>query len=276
MPTFTADGVRLHYEDTGSGSPVVLLHGVWMSSRFFGAQTATGALPGCRTIALDFRGHGASDKPTDRHTIASYASDVRALIEHLDLREVTLVGWSMGAFVAWEYLATHDDDRVTGLVVVDESASDFAWPGWDYGVIDAPTMLGLSSGLQTDQRAVAAHFAPEMFATPRTDADLAWMVDVMCSVPPTIASTVLLEQTLVDYREALSAITVPTLVCFGRDETLLPVAAGEDLVARIPDSSLVVFEHSSHCPFIEEPELFNTTLAHFATTRTVAGVGTAT
>jgi non-heme chloroperoxidase len=266
MPTFNSNGANLHFEETGDGSPVILLHGVWMSSRFFVEQTTPGAVAGCRVIAPDFRGHGESDKPTDHHTIASYAADVRALIEHLDLQDVTLVGWSMGAFVAWDYLGTYDDDRVTRLVVVDESASDFQWPGWAHGVIDPAMMLELSTGIQTDQRAVMTHFAPEMFATPQGEADLGWMVDEMCSVPPAIASTVLLEQTLVDYRDKLAAVRVPTLVCFGRDETLLPVAAGEDLISRLPNASLTVFEKSSHCPFLEEPELFNETLARFATT----------
>ena len=263
MPTFTSHGAELHFEDTGQGVPVVLLHGVWMSSRFFVEQLKPGAIDGCRVIALDFRGHGASDKPLDKHTMQSYAADLRALLEHLDLQNATLVGWSMGAFVAWEYLGTHDDSRVARLVVVDESASDFRWPGWEFGVIDPATMLELSSGLQVDQRAVTTHFAPEMFATPRTAQDIAWMVDEMCTVPPAIASTVLLEQTIVDYRDRLGAVTVPALVCFGRDETLLPVAAGEDLVRRMPNARLQVFENSSHCPFLEEPELFNATLARF-------------
>jgi pimeloyl-ACP methyl ester carboxylesterase len=268
MPSFTSSGAQLHYEDTGEGPAVVLLHGVWMSSRFFSEQLRPGAVPGCRVVALDFRGHGASDKPLDGHTMSAYAADVRALLEHLDLRDATLVGWSMGAFVAWEYLEAHDDDRVARLVVVDESASDFQWPGWEFGVIDPAAMLALSDGLQVDQRAVTSHFVPEMFVVPPSPSDTEWMVAEMCAVPPAIASTVLLEQTLVDYRDRLAAIEVPALVCFGRDETLLPVAAGEDLVARLPNATLEVFEDSSHCPFLEEPARFNQVLARFATAST--------
>lgn len=103
VPTFHSNGALLHYEDSGDGRPVVFLHGCWMSSRFFTHQTAPGALPGCRVIAPDFRGHGRSEKPLDGHTMAAYADDVRNLIETLDIHDVTLVGWSMGAFVAWEY-----------------------------------------------------------------------------------------------------------------------------------------------------------------------------
>lgn len=65
MPTFHSNGALLHYEDSGDGRPVVFLHGCWMSSRFFTHQTAPGALPGCRVIAPDFRGHGRSEKPIE-------------------------------------------------------------------------------------------------------------------------------------------------------------------------------------------------------------------
>ncbi len=262
MPWYTSRGASLHYKDGGDGQAVVLLHGVWMSSAFFRDQQ-TQALGGLRVITPDFRGHGESDKPSDGHTIAGYAADLHELLTVLDLREVTLVGWSMGAFVAWEYLHNHGIDRVSALVVVDEAASDFAWSGWQYGLIDSETLRELNAGLQSDQRAVAEHFALEMFAKQPQPADLDWIVAEMCKVPPAVASAILIDQTLVDYREILPNLTVPTLVCYGRDEKLLPVAAGEDLVQRIPTAELVVFENSSHCPFLEEPDLFNLTVADF-------------
>lgn len=266
MPTFHSNGALLHYEDSGDGRPVVFLHGCWMSSRFFTHQTAPGALPGCRVIAPDFRGHGRSEKTLDGHTMAAYADDVRNLIETLDLHDVTLVGWSMGAFVAWEYLTAHTDDRVSRLVVIEESVSDYSWPDWHLGAIDATAIAELSSGLQTDQRSVAAHFASAMFASPLDPQEMEWMVEEICAVPPVIASTVLLQQTLVDYRETVKQFTVPSLVCFGKDEILLSLAAGQDLAERLPDAELLVFERSSHCPFIEESERLNQAITRFATT----------
>lgn len=260
-------GAQLHYSDVGSGKPVVLLHGVWMSSEFFRRQTMPDALDGCRVISLDFRGHGLSDKPLDGYSIAGMAEDVSALLQHLALDDVTLVGWSMGAFVAWEYLLTFGTTNVGGLVIVDESASDFSWPEWQFGVIDPASLAALSTGVQGDQIGTMEHFVPEMFVATPQQQEAEWMVAEMCKVPPVVATTILVEQTLVDYRDRLGEVTTPTLVCFGRDEKLLPVAAGEDLVARHADARLVVFESSSHCPFLEESELFNQTVSHFATQR---------
>jgi pimeloyl-ACP methyl ester carboxylesterase len=266
MAWYESRGARLHYRDDGHGPVVVLLHGVWMSSQFFRHQTSE-AFGGVRVIAPDFRGHGRSDKPLDGHTVAGYAADLKALLDELDTRDVTLVGWSMGAFVAWEYLRQESDRRVTGLVVVDESASDFAWPGWDHGVITVETLRELNAGIQADQRAVMEHFAPAMFAAELPTADQAWIVEEMCQVPPAVASAILLDQTLADYRESLSELTIDTLVCFGRDAKLLSVAAGEDLVTRIAGARLQVFENSSHCPFLEEPAAFNASIAEFVARR---------
>jgi non-heme chloroperoxidase len=82
-------------------------------------------------------------------------------------------------------------------------------------------------------------------------------------LPPVVANSILFDQTTRDYRDMLSRIDVPTLLCFGADEKLVPVAAGEHLRSAIQKSELVVFEQSSHCPFIEEASSFNDLIALF-------------
>ena len=82
-------------------------------------------------------------------------------------------------------------------------------------------------------------------------------------MPESIASSILFDQSIVDYRDFLPAIHVPTLLCFGRHEKVIPVAAGEHLHKNIPNSELVIFEDSCHCPFMEESDLFNETVNGF-------------
>lgn len=117
------DGVELYYEDVGMGDPILFIHGVWMSSRFFKKQ-----LPyfrqKYRAISIDLRGHGQSSHADSGHTVATYAKDLKEFIKKLDLRDVTLVGWSMGAFVIWEYIHQFGEDGIKGTVIVDELASD--------------------------------------------------------------------------------------------------------------------------------------------------------
>ncbi len=107
MPAVTLGNVTLHYEDQGSGTPVLFIHGVWMSSRFFTPQL-DGLSDRCRVLSLDMRAHGQSAHVHSGHTVAQYARDVHAFIEHMGLSEVVLAGWSMGAFVIWEYIKEYE------------------------------------------------------------------------------------------------------------------------------------------------------------------------
>jgi pimeloyl-ACP methyl ester carboxylesterase len=97
---------------------------------------------------------------------------------------------------------------------------------------------------------------PLMFKEPPSAEDQAWMVEELLRLPPGIAGSILFDQTLVDYRETLSKVSIPTLLCYGRGDTV-PVAAGEYMRDRMPNAQLVVFEESNHCPFLEEPDRFN-------------------
>jgi pimeloyl-ACP methyl ester carboxylesterase len=263
MATITVRGVELYYTERGEGRPVVFLHGVWMSGRFFDRQLGPVG-ESCRAIALDFRGHGRSEKPESGHTVPEYAADLRAFLVELALRDVVLVGWSMGAFVIWEYVKQFGCDRLAGTVVVDEAASDFAWDGWTHGIVGPVLLRDLNEGVQSGRDGLIQHFIPLMFKEEPAAEDVAWMAEKMALAPAGTASAILLDQTLRDYREELAAVTVPTVVAVGRDEKLVTLAAGQYIVDRIPDARLVVFEQSSHCPFLEEPERFNAVIREFA------------
>ena len=217
----------------------------------------------CRVIALDLRGHGLSEKTEHGHTVPEYAADLRAFLDALALREAVLVGWSMGAFVIWEYVKQFGTDGLAGTVIVDESASDFAWDGWPHGIITPQMLRDLNEGVQSGRAELIQHVVSLMFKHDPAPEDVAWMAEEMARPPAGVASSILLDQSLRDYREDLAAVTVPSLVVFGADEKLLPVAAGVHLVEHLPNARLVVCDGSSHCPFLEEPELFNQTLLEF-------------
>ncbi|MHB1929778.1 MAG: alpha/beta fold hydrolase [Acidimicrobiales bacterium] len=252
------EGTVLHYEDEGSGPPVVLLHGVMMSGRFFERQLG-GGLAGHRVIVPDFRGHGRSSKVLSGHTVANYARDLSRLLQDRGVERPVLVGWSMGAMVVYEYLKTYGAQSVRGIVIVDQPPSDFAWEDYAFGVLTPQALAEMIEGLQLDQAAVAAEFAQLMQHEPSEDVT-AWMVDEILRVPAAVASTILADQTLQDYRPLLPTIDCPTLVMFGRDPKLTPPEAGAWIAERIPGARLEVFESSSHCPFHEEAERFNAVL----------------
>jgi pimeloyl-ACP methyl ester carboxylesterase len=250
-------GATLAVTDVGDGRPLVLLHGVCMSRHFF-ARNIEELARRHRVVALDFRGHGASPSSEGGHSIAQYAQDVRALLEHLDLRDAVLVGWSMGSIVAWEYQRRYaGDTRLAGVVIVSQGPSDLTQDDWPNGIAE-PLELGTwLQAAQEDFRGFFAEFVPAMFKTPPSEAEQAAMVDAICGIDPNAGTVILADQTLRDLRPAIPGLELPHLLAWGVDEGVIKRASGTWLAEHLPDAELHVFEESGHCPMWEEPERFN-------------------
>lgn len=119
MPFFeTNERLQLFYQDWGTGDPVVFVSGWSLSSRMWDYQRISLADQGLRCIAYDRRGHGHSDDPGDGYDFDTLADDLAALMEYLNLRNVTLVGHSMGGGEVIRYLTRHGNDRVDRAVLV--------------------------------------------------------------------------------------------------------------------------------------------------------------
>ena len=262
MPYSKINGVELYYEDAGQGQPIIFLHGVWESSRFFHRQLGHFSRRH-RAVAPDMRGHGRSKHVHFGHTVAQYACDLRALMQELKLTDVVLVGHSMGAFVLWDYVRQFGVQNLAATVIVDQSASDFKWADWPLGYVDFAALCHFMAAVQTDRDAFVREITPLLFKQPLTDLDLQQMLGEITRLPPTVASAILFDQTVQDYRTILPNVTVPTLLCFGRDEEVVPLAAGEHLLQNLPDARLVIFEESGHYPFLEEPQRFNAEVEAF-------------
>lgn len=255
-------GVELYYDDLGEGIPVLFIHGVWMSRKFFQKQLPYFSKEH-RAITIDLRGHGDSANVSEGHTISTYAKDLQAFISKLQLKDVVLVGWSMGAFVIWEYLQQFGEANVKGTVIVDELASDFKWPDFPIGAFDLPTLTHFMREVQDNRESFLKGFIPLMFKEDVDPEEMEWMLEETLKPTTGVASAILFDQSIVDYRSTFSSLTKPTLLCFGKEEKLIPVAAGEHLKEAIANSELVLFEESCHCPFLEETEKFNQEVSNF-------------
>ena len=130
-----------------------------MSSRRFAPQLE-GLADRHRVLALDLRGHGGSEHAQSGHTVAQYARDLRAFLEALELREPVVVGWSMGALVLWDYVRQFGVDGLRGIVVVDQTPSDYKWPDWPHGGFDFEELRQVMSACQTDRSAFVDEFVP--------------------------------------------------------------------------------------------------------------------
>ena len=251
------DQLEIHYEENGAGRPIVFVHGVWMSGRYFHKQVpALGQ--NYHAIALDLRGHGQSSHAEDGHTMVTYARDLHAFLAAKGLRDVVLAGWSMGCMVTWDYFKLFGDENVAAAIFVDQSPSDFKWPDWDLGIFDMAALVHLMSEVQTGREKIYRDFIPMLFKAPQAAEDVEWMVAECMRMPASIASAVLFGQTMQDYRADLDKVTVPTLVIAGgMADKMLPTESVKYVHENIPGSRFSVYDDSNHCPFLEEPERFN-------------------
>ncbi|WP_306057359.1 alpha/beta fold hydrolase [Natronococcus wangiae] len=262
MPYVSADGADLYVEGRTEGTPIVFLHGVMAGLRFFRPQLSGLSEP-YRPIALDFRGHGRSSKTETGHTVAQYARDVHSVLRQLDLDDVVLVGWSMGASVAWEYVDQFGTDRLRGLVVVDMTAAAFQWEDYEHGSTDLSRLTSVLELAQTDHSSLIESILERIFKDPVSSETRTMAFDEATRVPPPIKSAIVFDYTMRDYREVLPGIDVPTLVCAGADEKWRSVAAVEYVAELLPDAEFEVFEDSGHCPFLEEADRFTRVLEEF-------------
>jgi pimeloyl-ACP methyl ester carboxylesterase len=265
VPTVKLDnGITLAYDDHGSNdtSALVLIHGISMSRRYFHKQL-TALSTSHRVIAVDLRAHGDSEKVDSGHTVPQYARDIDQFLRALGLDRPVLLGWSMGVFVALDYIRQFGSGGLRGLIDVDEAASDFKWDGWEHGFLDLPTLHSLMTAVQDDREAFIAEFVPDMFHNPQAREDLDWMIRESSKLPTGPLSAILFDQTVQDYRDVLGTIDVPTLICWGQHDQLLPVSGAPYMHEHIRGSRLELFENSGHCPFLEEAERFNQVVQEF-------------
>lgn len=249
------DGARMAFDDAGSGRPVVLIHGVSMSRRFF-ERNVEPLAERFRVINVDLRGHGESPAHDGGHTVAQYARDVRHLLEGLGLDGAVLVGWSMGSLVVWDMIRQLGTDELAGHVVVSQGPSDLKKAGWELGAFTLDELYQLLAAAQADYLEVMREFVATMLCDEPSATDLDLLVRETQRIGANAGTCILLDQSLQDYRDVIGSYRLPTLLTWGRDEKLVQVASGEWLAERIP-GELVIFERSGHCPMWEEPDRFN-------------------
>jgi pimeloyl-ACP methyl ester carboxylesterase len=265
MTTNTVDignGVQLYYEEKGSGQPVLFVHGIWASCRFFKKQIPWFG-ENYRAIALDLRGHGRSSMTLYGQTVPTYASDLRAFIDCLGLKDVIIVGWSMGAFILWQYYELFGEENIKAAVIIDQSPTDFRYDDFPLGMITFEELFEWFYQTQTNRNELIRGIVPMMFKNTLPEEDFQWMFDEMTRAPELVAAAILFDQGVRDYRKVIQEFPIPSLICFGADETLQKVAAGQWIEKAMKNARLEVFDESCHCPFFEEPERFNNILDTF-------------
>ena len=262
MPTIRShDGVQLFYRAWGFGRPVLFIHSMLMSSAMWQAQLLHLADHGYRAIAYDRRGHGRSDDPGRGYDFDTLADDLAAVIEQLDLTDVTLVGHSMGGGEVVRYLTRHGEGRVGRIALVGSTVPHLE-------VEDAAVTESLTR-LRTDYAGWVAENADASFGLEPPGADIGSLdreqtVREWLSVSLQAAVTCTAANAAVDFRGELPAIRVPALVIHGDADAFAPLEwCGRRSAELLPTATLVVYEKASHMLHLSHRERLNADLLEF-------------
>lgn len=257
----TEQGVELHYEDAGSGPPLVFLHGWLMSGRVWHFQRELA--PGYRLITLDLRGHGRSGTGSGLG-LAELAADLEQLFDRLQLDRATLVGWSMGAQLALS-AATRLADRLAALVLVGGTPRFCSDEGYPHGLSPLEAR-GMGLRLKRNMARTAGEFFKGMFAPGELSASQYQELarTVAGRLPELHVALAALESLAsADLRPLLPQITLPTLLLHGTADTICLPGASSYMAERLPAAVLRLLEGVGHAPFLSRPGQFNTLVTEF-------------
>lgn len=266
----TKDGVRLFYKDWGQGRPIVLIHGWPLNADMWEDQSLDLAAQGFRVIAYDRRGFGRSDQPFRGYDYDTLADDLAAVLDHLDLQDAVLVGFSMGGGEVARYMSRHQGKRV-GKAVLVSAVTPFMLKTEDNpDGLDGSTFDGFVEELRRDRPHFLAGFGKTFFgvgilSSPVSDDVLNWTfgIAMQASLPATIACVDSFGRT--DFRRDMAHFNVPTLIIHGTGDEIVPFdTAARNAHERIAGSQLIPYDDAPHGLHFTEKDRLTSDLAKFA------------
>jgi pimeloyl-ACP methyl ester carboxylesterase len=219
--------IELYYEDHGSGSPVVLIHGWPLNGDAWEKQTAALLAAGHRVITYDRRGFGRSSKPGVGYNYDTLAADLHALLTALDLTGVSLVGHSMGTGEITRYIGKYGTKRVRKAVLIGTLGPYLVKAPDNPEGIDPKVFDGVRAGIKADRPATLMAFLKNFYSVDGADGKLVsepaiqanWTVGIGASPIATLAC---IDAWIEDFRQDISRNDVPTMIIHGDDDRILP------------------------------------------------------
>ena len=260
--TMSLGGETIMVHRAGAGHPLVCIHGWAMGGTSFAPQLPL-TNQGFEIIAPDLPGFGDSATSMEAPTIQKMAYLIRDLITHLDVPEVTLVGWSMGASVAWHVAAT-SPASLKALVSIDMSPRVAPEDGWAFPLSSGMTRETIDlaiHAMRTDWKGYCDLFLDRILADPNEEIRTA-LAALAGQADPEAASQAWLSLMQFDARADLTQIQVPALAIHGGRSVLYHQTVGHEIARLMPNCRAIVLDHVGHAPHIEAPDAFN---AHLRT-----------
>ena len=261
--------IELYYEDHGSGSPVVLIHGWPLSGASWEKQTAALLAAGHRVITYDRRGFGRSSKPGIGYTYDTFAADLDKLLKKLNLKKVALVGFSMGSGEVTRYLRKYGAKRVRKAVLIGTLGPYLVKTADNPEGVDASVFDGIKAALRADRPAFLMEFLKNFYNYDVTGGKLVservlednWNVAAGASAIGTVACV---DCWIEDFRKDVAKNTVPTLILHGDADRILPPDATSRRQAKmLKKVKLVELTGGPHGVLWTHAEQINAELVRF-------------
>ena len=261
--------IELYYEDHGSGAPVVLIHGYPLSGRAWDKQLPVLLDDGRRVITYDRRGFGQSSQPVTGYDYDTFAADLSALLEALDLRDVTLVGHSMGTGEIARFLRRYGSARVARGVLISPIPPFLLQTPDNPEGLQASLFDGFMDAARSDSPAWMKGFLDNFFNIDKLRGTLVsdqyyrycWNLAASASATAAVACIPTWET---DFRADLPAIDVPMLVIQGDDDNVLPYPkTGQRLPALVRDLQAIVVDGGPHAICWTHADQVNAALLKF-------------
>jgi len=268
----TSDGVQLSYIRQGSGRPIVLIHGWSQCAEQFKHQIEPLSAR-FDIIAIDQRSHGESQKVSYGLKISRLSKDLHELLTELNLNDVALLGHSMGSAVIWSYIDLFGPERLSKIILVDQSPFLTSDPHWtqqeleDAGAIStAQQVFDTVAALRSKEaEQVTRQMIDGMVTKHATSEIREWIVQCTLKMPRDLAATLVYNLLHTDWRDLVPRIKLPTLIISGR-ASFIPWKSQDWIHRQIQGWQFEVFEEAdggAHFMFIENPQKFNRLIVEY-------------
>jgi non-heme chloroperoxidase len=270
MPTIsTKDGIEIYYKDWGTGQPIVFSHGWPLSADAFEDQMAFLSSRGYRTIAHDRSGHGRSSQPWQGNDMDTYADDLAALTETLDLKNAVHVGHSTGGGEVARYIGRHGTKRVAKAVLIGAVPPLMLKTEANPGGLPIDVFNGIRAGVVADRSQFFKDLTEPFYGANRPGSkvsqglkDSFWLQGMLAGYPAAFDCIKAFSET--DFTEDLKKIDVPTLILHGDDDQIVPIGASALLSSKlVKGSTLKVYPGFPHGMCSTHKDVINADLLAF-------------